>query len=142
MEQPRENYSISDLAQEFDVTPRAIRFYEDEGLLKPRREGSRRIYAKRDYVRLKLVLRGKRLGLSLAQVREMFDLYDAARDERPQLEKFLTALAARREQLQRQRTEIEEELAEIRSFELQSRRILDEKARRAPRRRSAGNTAS
>ena len=72
----------------------------------------------------------------------MFDLYDAARDERPQLEKFLTALAARREQLQRQRTEIEEELAEIRSFELQSRRILDEKARRAPRRRSAGNTAS
>jgi len=142
MEQPRETYSISDLAQEFDVTPRAIRFYEDEGLLNPRRDGNRRIYSKRDYVRLKLVLRGKRLGLSLAQVREMFDLYDAARDERPQLEKFLTALEARREQLQRQRAEIEEELAEIRSFELQSRRILDETARRAPRRRSAGNTAS
>lgn len=142
MEQPRETYSIGDLAQEFDVTPRAIRFYEDEGLLNPRREGSRRIYSKRDYVRLKLVLRGKRLGLSLAQVREMFDLYDAARDERPQLEKFLTALEARREQLQRQRAEIEEELAEIRSFELQSRKILDEAARHAPRRRSARNTAS
>lgn len=142
MEQPRETYSISDLAQEFDVTPRAIRFYEDEGLLNPRREGSRRIYSKRDYVRLKLVLRGKRLGLSLAQVREMFDLYDAARDERPQLEKFLTALATRREQLQRQRAEIEEELAEIRSFEVQSRRILDEAARHAPRRRSARNPAS
>jgi len=142
MEQPRETYSISDLAQEFDVTPRAIRFYEDEGLLNPHREGSRRIYSKRDYVRLKLVLRGKRLGLSLAQVREMFALYDAARDERPQLEKFLTALEARREQLQRQRAEIEEELAEIRSFEAQSRRILEATPRRAPRRRSAGNTAS
>ena len=142
MEQPRETYSISDLAQEFDVTPRAIRFYEDEGLLNPRREGSRRIYSKRDYVRLKLVLRGKRLGLSLAQVREMFDLYDAARDERPQLEKFLTALATRREQLQRQRAEIEEELAEIRSFEVQSRRILDEAAGHPPRRRSARNPAS
>ena len=142
MEQPRVTYSISDLAHEFDVTPRAIRFYEDEGLLNPRREGSRRIYSKRDYVRLKLVLRGKRLGLSLAQVREMFDLYDAARDERPQLEKFLAALGARREQLERQRLEIDEELAEIRAFELQSRRILGEGARHAPRRRSARGAAS
>ena len=142
MESPRETYSISDLARKFDVTPRAIRFYEDEGLLNPRREGSRRIYAKRDYVRLKLVLRGKRLGLSLAQVREMFDLYDSARDERPQLEKFLTALEARREQLERQRAEIDEELAEICSFELQSRKILGETARRARRRRPARSAAS
>jgi len=124
----RQTYSISDLAREFDVTPRAIRFYEGEGLLNPRREGSRRIYSKRDFVRLKLVLRGKRLGLSLAQVREMFDLYDSAKDERPQLEKFLAALAARREQLERQRGEIEEELAEIRTFELQSRKLLAEQA--------------
>jgi DNA-binding transcriptional MerR regulator len=137
MEQPPETYSISDLAREFDVTPRAIRFYEDEGLITPRREGSRRIYSKRDYVRLKLVLRGKRLGLSLAQVREMFDLYDAAKDERPQLEKFLGALEARRGQLERQRAEIEEELAEIRAFELQSRKILDERARRGARTRPA-----
>src|SRR3989304_1994904 len=121
-------YTISELACEFDVTARAIRFYEDEGLLAPRREGSRRIYSKRDYVRLKLVLRGKRLGLSLAQVREMFDLYDSAKDERPQLEKFLAALAARREQLERQRGEIDEELAEIRTFELQSRKLLAEQA--------------
>ena len=137
MEPPREIYSISDLAREFDVTPRAIRFYEDEGLLNPRREGSRRIYSKRDYVRLKLVLRGKRLGLSLAQVREMFDLYDAAKDERPQLEKFLGALEARRGQLERQRAEIDEELAEIRAFELQSRKILGERARRGARTRPA-----
>jgi DNA-binding transcriptional MerR regulator len=131
MEQRPETYSIGDLAREFDVTPRAIRFYEDEGLVNPQRDGNRRIYSKRDYVRLKLVLRGKRLGLSLAQVREMFDLYDAARDERPQLEKFLAALGARREQLERQRAEIDEELAEIRAFELQSRKILGERARSA-----------
>ena len=133
MEQSRDTYSISDLAHEFDVTLRAIRFYEDEGLLTPRREGSRRIYSKRDYVRLKLVLRGKRLGLSLAQVREMFDLYDSAKDERPQLEKFLAALGVRREQLERQRTEIDEELAEIRAFELQSKKLLSGRGRRALR---------
>jgi DNA-binding transcriptional MerR regulator len=137
MEQPREPsiYTIGDLASEFDVTPRAIRFYEDEGLLTPRREGSRRIYSKRDYVRLKLVLRGKRLGLTLAQVREMFDLYDSAKDERPQLERFLAALEARREQLERQRVEIDEELAEIRAFELQSQKLLNERGRRGLRSR-------
>ncbi|OFZ92022.1 MAG: MerR family transcriptional regulator [Betaproteobacteria bacterium RBG_16_64_18] len=129
----QQTYTISELAREFDVTARAIRFYEDEGLLAPRREGSRRIYSKRDYVRLKLVLRGKRLGLSLAQVREMFDLYDSAKDERPQLVRFLAALEARREQLERQRAEIDEELAEIRAFELQSKKLLGERGRRAAR---------
>lgn len=132
MEQ-QQTYTISELAREFDVTARAIRFYEDEGLLAPRREGSRRVYTKRDYVRLKLVLRGKRLGLSLAQVREMFDLYDAAKDERPQLEKFLAALAVRREQLERQRAEVDEELAEIRIFEQQSRKLLGTRGRRTAR---------
>ena len=125
-------YSISDLAREFDVTPRAIRFYEDEGLLQPQRIGSRRVYAKRDYVRLKLILRGKRLGLSLAEVGEMFGLYDSAHDERPQLLKFLIALGQRREQLERQRAEIDELLEEIRAFEQQSKKILGE--RRAPAR--------
>jgi DNA-binding transcriptional MerR regulator len=119
-----ETYSISDLAREFDVTPRAIRFYEDQGLLAPQRSGSRRIYRKRDYVRLKLILRGKRLGLSLSEVAAMFDLYDSARDEKPQLAKFLTALAERREQLERQRADIDEMLGEITVFEAQSRRIL------------------
>jgi DNA-binding transcriptional MerR regulator len=124
--------SIGDLARELDVTPRAIRFYEDEGLLSPRRNGGRRVYSKRDYVRLKLILRGKRLGFSLAEVREMLELYDSAPDERPQLVKFVAALGARREQLERQREEIEELLAEIRGFERQSRKLLN--ARGAKRR--------
>jgi DNA-binding transcriptional MerR regulator len=117
-------YSISDLAREFDVTPRAIRFYEDQKLLAPQRSGSRRIYGKRDYVRLKLILRGKRLGLSLSEVAAMFDLYDSARDEKPQLAQFLAALAERREQLERQRADIDEMLAEIAVFEAQSRKLL------------------
>jgi len=119
-----ETYSISDLAREFDVTPRAIRFYEDQRLLAPQRSGSRRIYGKRDYVRLKLILRGKRLGLSLSEVAAMFDLYDTARDEKPQLAQFLSALAERREQLERQRADIDEMLGEIAVFEAQSRKIL------------------
>jgi DNA-binding transcriptional MerR regulator len=119
-----ETYSISDLAREFDVTPRAIRFYEDQRLLAPQRSGSRRIYGKRDYVRLKLILRGKRLGLSLSEVAAMFELYDTARDEKPQLAQFLAALAERRDQLKRQRADIDEMLGEIAVFEAQSRKIL------------------
>ena len=121
-----ETYSISDLAREFDVTPRAIRFYEDQGLLAPQRSGSRRIYGKRDYVRLKLTLRGKRLGLSLSEVGAMFALYDQARDEKPQLAKFLASLIERREQLQRQRADLDEMLGEIAVFESQCRKILAE----------------
>ena len=124
MNEHAETYSIADLAREFDVTHRAIRFYEDEGLLSPGRDGTRRVYTKRDWVRLKLILRGKRLGFSLAEVNEMLELYDSAPDERPQLEKFVATLAARREQLERQREEIDEVLGEIRSFERQSRKLL------------------
>ncbi len=127
MNEAIEIYSIGDLAREFDVTHRTIRFYEDEGLLSPRRIGSRRVYSKRDQVRLKLILRGKRLGFSLAEVREMLELYDSAPDERPQLEKFAAALAARREQLERQREEIDEVLGEIRAFERQSKKLLNSK---------------
>jgi DNA-binding transcriptional MerR regulator len=125
MNKPAETYSIAELAREFDVTHRAIRFYEDEGLLSPGRDGTRRVYSKRDWVRLKLILRGKRLGFSLAEVREMLELYDSAPDERPQLEKFVAALTARREQLEHQRDEIEEVLSEIRAFERQSRKLLN-----------------
>ena len=125
MNEAVEIYSIGDLAREFDVTHRTIRFYEDRGLLSPKRIGSRRVYSKRDQVRLKLILRGKRLGFSLAEVREMLELYDSAPDERPQLEKFTAALAARREQLERQREEIDEVLGEIRAFERQSKKLLN-----------------
>ena len=92
METDRGEFSISDLAREFDVTPRAIRFYEDQGLLAPRRDGQRRIYTPRDRTRLKLTLRGKRLGLSLSEIRELIDMYEPGRDERPQLERFLSVL--------------------------------------------------
>src|SRR5262245_15148990 len=78
-------YSISDLAQEFALTTRAIRFYEDEGLLAPRRRGLARIYGERERTRIKLILRGKRLGLSLSEIRELFDIYATAGNERAQL---------------------------------------------------------
>lgn len=135
MGEPADIYTIGDLAREFDVTSRAIRFYEDEGLLAPRRIGSRRVYTRRDRVRLKLILRGKRLGFSLAEVRSMLELYDSAPDERPQLEKFVAALAARRELLEQHREEIEEVLGEIRAFERQSRKLLN--ASKGEKRRGA-----
>jgi len=133
MSESNETFSIGDLAREFDVTLRTIRFYEDERLLKPQRVGSRRVYSKRDWVRLKLILRGKRLGFSLAEVREMLELYDSAPDERAQLEKFVVALKDRREHLERQREEIEEVLGEIRGFERQSRKLLESARRRGRR---------
>ena len=118
------NYSISDLAKEFALTTRAIRFYEDEGLLAPRRSGQRRVYGERERVRIKLILRGKRLGLSLSEIRELLDLYQATRSERPQLVKFLQALAQRRALLEQQQEDIAIVLAEIDSLERQCRRQL------------------
>jgi DNA-binding transcriptional MerR regulator len=129
MTEPAQTYTIGALAREFDVTPRAIRFYEDEGLISPGRDAGRRVYGKREYVRLKLILRGKRLGFSLAEVREMLELYDSAPDERPQLQKFLDALTVRRLQLEGQRRDIDEVLAEIRAFEAQSKKLLNGRRR-------------
>jgi len=117
-------YSIGELASEFDVTPRAIRFYEAEGLLAPRREGQRRIYTPRDRTRLKLTLRGKRLGLTLSEIRDLIDMYEPGRDERPQMERFLTVLQAHRSALERQREDIEAQLAEISAFEKRTRKQL------------------
>ncbi len=117
-------YSISDLAKEFALTTRAIRFYEDEGLLAPRRSGRSRVYGERERVRIKLVLRGKRLGLSLAEIRELLDLYEATKGERPQLVKFLEMLAARRAMLAQQQEDIAAVLAEIDSLERQCRKRL------------------
>jgi DNA-binding transcriptional MerR regulator len=108
-----QTFSISDLASEFALTPRAIRFYEDHGLLTPERRGSRRIYSQRDRVRLKLVLRGKRLGMSLTEIAEILDLYDLDKSERSQLAKFLEILASRRLMLEQQREDIDVVLAEI-----------------------------
>jgi len=123
-EKDRGEYSIGDLAREFDVTPRTIRFYEDQGLLAPRREGQRRIYTQRERTRLKLTLRGKRLGLSLSEIRELIDMYEPGRDERPQLERFLVALESHRSALEQQRTDIEAQLSEIAVFEKRVRKQL------------------
>ncbi|HEX6297510.1 MAG TPA: MerR family DNA-binding transcriptional regulator [Burkholderiales bacterium] len=117
-------FSISELAQEFDVTPRAIRFYEDQGLLAPRREGQRRIYTARDRTRLKLTLRGKRLGLTLSEIRELIDMYEPGRDERPQLERFLSVLESHKASLLQQRADIEAQLAELEAFEKRVRKQL------------------
>jgi len=123
-EKDRGEYSIGDLAREFDVTPRTIRFYEDQGLLAPRREGQRRIYTQRERTRLKLTLRGKRLGLTLSEIRELIDMYEPGRDERPQLERFLAALESHRSALEQQRTDIEAQLSEIAVFEKRVRKQL------------------
>jgi len=118
------SYSISDLAQEFALTTRAIRFYEDEGLLAPRRHGQTRVYGERERTRIKLILRGKRLGLALSEIRELFDIFAATGNERPQLVKFLQMLADRRAMLHQQREDIDAVLAEIALLERDCRRRL------------------
>ena len=117
-------FTISELAKEFGVTTRTIRFYEDQGLLSPKRKGTNRVFSPRDRVRLKLALRGKRLGFSLAEIRELFELYDVSRDEHNQLEEFLTRLERRRAHLEQQREDIEVMLREIDFFANQCRRLL------------------
>ena len=124
METERAEFSISELAREFDITPRAIRFYEDQGLLAPKRDGQRRIYSPRDRTRLKLTLRGKRLGLSLSEIRDLIDMYEPGRDERPQLERFLAVLEAHKASLEQQREDIEAQLSELQAFEKKVRKQL------------------
>jgi len=124
METERAEFSISELAREFDITPRAIRFYEDQGLLAPRRDGQRRIYTPRDRTRLKLTLRGKRLGLTLSEIRELIDMYEPGRDARPQLERFLAVLQDHKASLLQQRDDIEAQLSEIQTFEKKVRKQL------------------
>ena len=99
-------YTISELAREFDITTRTIRFYEDEGLLQPERNGRQRIYSRRDYIRLKLILRGKRLGLSLSEISDIIELYDSDQGETGQLASFLDSILERRTVLKEQRADI------------------------------------
>jgi DNA-binding transcriptional MerR regulator len=122
-------YTIGDLAREFHVTTRTIRYYEDRGLLTPARQRLVRIFSSRDRVRLKLALRGKRLGFSLREIKELFQLYDLARDEREQLSAFLSKLEKRKALLEQQREDIEVMLNEVEFFAVQCRRLLarDEK---------------
>jgi DNA-binding transcriptional MerR regulator len=120
-------YTISDLAREFDLTTRAIRFYEDMGLLQPERSGPggrNRVYSPRDRTRLKLTLRAKRLGLSLTEAKDIIDMYDSPRDTGPQLRKFLTILAQHRQQLEEQMAELQANLEEVRMHEKEARALL------------------
>jgi DNA-binding transcriptional MerR regulator len=124
--------TIGEMAREFDLTTRAIRFYEDCGLLTPQRQGRNRVYTARDRTRLKLTLRGKRLGLTLAEVKELVDMYESPRDTLPQLKKFLSVLAAHRAQLEQQMADLHATLDEVRAHEKESRRLLAEGERRKP----------
>lgn len=120
-------YSISDLAQEFDLTTRAIRFYEDMGLLQPGRSGPggrNRVYSGRDRTRLKLTLRAKRLGLSLTEAKEIIDLYDSPRDTGLQLQKFLDVLAQHRKQVEEQMADLQANLDEIKTHQREARALL------------------
>jgi DNA-binding transcriptional MerR regulator len=120
-------FSISDLAKEFDLTTRAIRFYEDMGLLEPERSGPggrNRVYSSRDRTRLKLTLRAKRLGLSLTEAKELIDMYDSPRDTGPQLKKFLVVLAEHRQQLESQLADLHATLEEVKTHEKDARVLL------------------
>ena len=119
-------FTITELAAEFDITPRAIRFYEDMGLLEPARAGRNRVYTHRDRTRLKLTLRGKRLGLSLQEIKQLVEMYDSASGAAPQLRAFLEVLARHRRQLEQQLDDIEVTLAEISQHEDRCRVLLDE----------------
>lgn len=119
-------FTITELAAEFDITPRAIRFYEDMGLLTPARAGRNRVYTQRDRTRLKLTLRGKRLGLALQEIKQLVDMYDSQADTVPQLRAFLGVLQQHRRQLHQQLSDIEVTMAEIAQHEERCRALLAE----------------
>ena len=133
-------FSISDLAKEFDLTTRAIRFYEDMGLLEPERSGPggrNRGYSSRDRTRLKLTLRAKRLGLSLIEAKELIDMYDSPRDTGPQLKKFMLVLAEHRQQLESQLADLQATLEEVKTHEKDARNLLARSEKGASKKVSA-----
>lgn len=112
----RDSFSISDLCAEFSVTPRALRFYEDEGLIAPERRGTQRIYSHRDRARLAWILRGKRVGFSLAEIKEMIDLYDVGDGRRVQKQVTLERCRERIHLLENQKRDIDAHIAELQQF--------------------------
>ncbi|CAB3885352.1 MerR family transcriptional regulator [Achromobacter denitrificans] len=124
---PSSTWTISELAREFDVTPRTIRFYEDQGIVSPAREGRNRIFGPRDRTRLKLALRGKRLGLQLSEILTLIDMYDGPGDTEVQLRQYLSVLQQHRATLEQQRRDIEDTLQEISLQERQCHELLAQK---------------
>jgi DNA-binding transcriptional MerR regulator len=122
--EPAPTFTIGELAREFGITTRAIRFYEDCGLLEPGRAGRNRVYSARDRARLTLTLRGKRVGLKLAEVKELVDMYESRRDTGPQLRRFLAILARQREQLEQRLGDLRLTLGEVQAQETAARRLL------------------
>ena len=120
----RRLYTVNQLAEELGVTPRAIRFYEAKGLIAPARAGTTRVFEKRDRARLMLVLRGKRLGFSLASIREFLDLYDADRTQAAQLRLLLESTRERIRELERQRVDLDQTLRELREVEAEAERTM------------------
>jgi len=110
-------YSITELSKEFDITPRSIRHYEQEQLISPQRQGSQRIYNKGDRVRLQLILRGKRIGFSLAEIREIIKMYDSPSGEKKQTQLLLSKIEERREALSQQQKDIKTMLTELEQLE-------------------------
>ena len=117
-------FTVNQLAEELGVTARAIRFYEAKGLISPRRAGTTRVFDRRDRARLMLVLRGKRLGFSLASIREFLDLYDADRSQGAQLRLLLDSTRGRIRELERQREDLDRTLRELREIEAEAARVL------------------
>ncbi|HWK84034.1 MAG TPA: MerR family DNA-binding transcriptional regulator [Caldimonas sp.] len=128
--EPAPTFTIGELAREFGITTRAIRFYEDCGLLEPGRAGRNRVYGARDRARLTLTLRGKRVGLKLAEVKELVDMYESRRDTGPQLRRFLAILTRQRAQLEQRLGDLRLTLGEVQAQEAAARRLL--KARGTP----------
>jgi len=126
-------YSISELASEFDLTTRSIRFYEDQELLHPTRRGQTRVYSSKDRVRLKLTIRGKRLGFSLAEIRELFELWDETRSgSKKQLHLMLSKIGERRAALDQQMKDITMVQLELESAEIRCRQALEELLEKEP----------
>jgi DNA-binding transcriptional MerR regulator len=121
---PAETWSIAELASEYDVTLRTIRFYEDRGLLTPERRGTARVYHPRDRIRLSLILRGKRLGFSLDEIAKIVDMYDAEPGEEGQLVYLLDQITHRRAELEQRRRDIEETLHDLAEVEARCRADL------------------
>lgn len=113
----QKSWSISELAEIYQVTPRTLRYYEDQGIISPIRDGQKRIYKQRDRTRLKLALRGKRLGFTLAEIRNLIDMYDGPGSHPDQLQSYLSHLKKQKELLTQQQKDIQEVLEEIRRQE-------------------------